>query len=129
VGNSVYIFRCCSDQTICWHLFHMFLLLIVFPKFVSIVSISGKFLSCYANQWSSLITSILYFGRFQPSQSFRSVVLITMLRNLNNVHVSSFICSPEFFLNIPFVFYRSINTAKCLHVFCHLLYFLQILLF
>jgi hypothetical protein len=122
VGNSVYIFSCYSDQTICWHMLHMFLLLTVFPKFVSIVCISGKFLLCYANQWSSLITSILYFGRVQYSQSFRSVGLLTTLRNLNSVHVSSLVCSPELFLNVPFVYYHSINIAKCLHVFCQLLY-------
>jgi hypothetical protein len=106
---------------------HVFLLLIVFSKFVPIVCISGKVLSCYANKWSSLITSFLYLGRFQHSHSFRSVGLLTMLRNLNSVHVSSLFCSPEFFLTVPFVYYQSLNSAKCLHVFCLPFYSLQIL--
>lgn len=127
MGNSFYIFRCYSDQTICWHLLHMFLLLIVFLKFVSIVCISGKFLSRYTNQWSSLITSIPYFGRVQHSHSFRGVGLLTLLRNLNSVLISSLVYSPELFLNIPFVYYHSIKTTKCLHVFCHLLYSLRML--
>ena len=122
MGNSIYTFRCYFDQTICWHLLHTFLLLSVFPKFVSIVCISGKLLSYYANQWCRIFTSVLYFGRVHNSHSFRSAGLLTILRNLNSVYVPSLIYSPEFFPIVPFVYYHAINTAKCLHVFCHLLY-------
>jgi hypothetical protein len=125
VGNSIYIFHCCFDQTICWHLMHTFLLLTVFPKFVPIVCISGKFLSCYVNQWSRLITSVLYFGRVHNFKSFRSVGLLNILRNLNSVHVSSLVCSPEFSPNVPFVYYHSINTAKCLHVLSSIVFLIN----